>query len=249
MTMRVQIDAGGIGEIRAETFVIPIARHGESPSKLPQGLSSIDRRMGGRLSDTLAAGDFKAGAGDRLAIYGPRDGDIVRCILLGLGEAEKVDDEALRALGGRAGREAVRSNVGRVALVIPPGHGLAADRSAQLVAEGAMLGAYRFDRYQTAKASKTSKGSKASKTPKPRLRSAYTRKARDLARIRAEVRKTVQIAESQILARDLSNEPPNAIYPESLAREARRMARAVGLRVAGWGRSWLSDRAACGPRV
>ena len=88
MTIRVQIAAGDVAKIKAESVIIPIARRGETPKRLPQGLSGIDRRMGGRLSDALAAGDFRAGVADRLVVYGPSDGDLVRCILLGQGEVE-----------------------------------------------------------------------------------------------------------------------------------------------------------------
>ena len=112
MTMRIQIDAGGASDVKADTVVIPITRRGESPSSLPQGLSGLDRRMGGRLSDALASGDFKAGVGDRLAIYGPRGGDLTRVIFLGAGEVDKLDDERIRELGGRVGRDASREGRG-----------------------------------------------------------------------------------------------------------------------------------------
>jgi leucyl aminopeptidase len=221
MTMRVQIAAGDVAKIKAESVIIPIARRNETPMRLPQGLSGIDRRMGGRLSDALAAGDFRAGVADRLVIYGPRDGDLVRCILLGQGESEKIDSDGLRALGGRVGRETNRPNMGRVALVVPAGAGMNPEKSASLLAEGAVLGAYKFDRYQTA--------ARKAKTGSP-LRIVYVRKVKSITNLRAELKQAVQVAESQILARDLSNEPPNSIYPESLARECRRMARSVGLR-------------------
>jgi len=225
MTLRIQIDAGNVADLKADTVVIPITHRGETPSVLPQGLSGLDRRMGGRLSDALASGDFKAGVGDRLAVYGPRDGDLVRCIFLGLGEAEKLDDSGLRALGGRVGRETVREGLGRVTLVVPPGPGLAPDRSVPLLAEGALLGGYKFDRYQNG-----GKTPKKGKGANPRLRIHYTRKLKGLTGLRASARRAAQIAESQVMARDLSNEPPNVLYPESLARDARKMARSVGLR-------------------
>ncbi len=225
MTIRIQIDAAGAGKLRGDTVVIPITRRGETPSGLPQGLAALDRRMEGRLSDALAAGDFKAGVGERLAVYGPRDGDLVRCIFLGLGEADKIDDNAIRDFGGRVGRETVRAGVGRVTLVVPAGPGLVPERSAPLLAEGALLGGYKFDRYQSA-----GNGAGKKRTANPRLRIHYTRKVKGLPPLRASARRATQIAESQIIARDLSNDPPNALYPESLARNARRMARSVGLR-------------------
>jgi leucyl aminopeptidase len=179
--------------------------------------------MGGRLSDALAAGDFKAGDGDRLVIYGPQGGDIVRCILLGLGESEALDDAAIRNLGGRVGREASGSNVGRSALIVAFGGRLTPESAASLLAEGALLGAYKFDRYKvkTLKPATNSPG---------RLQLAWTRPIKSLAKLRRELGQTVKVVESQLLARDLSNEPPNSIYPESLARECRKMARAVDLR-------------------
>lgn len=219
--MRVQIAAGDVTKIKADSLIIPIARRGESPNRLPQGLSGIDRRMGGRLSDALATGDFRANVGERLVVYGPRNGDLVRCILLGQGEAEAIDANGLRTLGGRVGRETHQPNIGRVALVVPAGVGLSPERSASLLAEGAVLGAYKFDRYQT-----TTNKRKTAST----LRIAYVRNLKSIATLRNDVKQAVQLAECQLMARDLSNEPPNSIYPESLARECRRMARSVGLK-------------------
>ena len=229
MTIRIQIDAGSVADLKADTVVIPITRRGETPSSLPSGLSSLDRKMESRLSDAIASGDFGAGAGDRLVIYGPQSSGPLRCVFIGMGEAEKIDDEAIRALGGRVGRETIRSGAGRVALVVPGGPGLSAERSVPLLSEGALLGGYKFDRYMS-KDAKKKQGDKAGTNPNPRLRIFYTRKVKSLSGLRASAKRAVQIAESQLLARDLSNEPPNVIYPETLAREARRMARAVGLK-------------------
>jgi leucyl aminopeptidase len=47
---------------------------------------------------------------------------------------------------------------------------------------------------------------------------------------REAARRGVVIAESQNVARDLSNQPPNVLSPEQLAAEARKVAREVGLR-------------------
>ena len=76
--MRVQLESGGLDRIAADTVVLPIIRRGETPRELPQGLTALDRRLGQRLSDALASGDFKANTGDRLAVYGPRGGGLVR---------------------------------------------------------------------------------------------------------------------------------------------------------------------------
>lgn len=226
MTMRIQIDAGNASEVTAETVVIPITRRDGAPKTLPQGLGALDRRIGGRLADALASGDFKASRGDRLVVHGPQDGDLVRVVLIGAGEADDLDDARLRELGGRVGREVARRAGERFALVVPGGAGLGPERAAPLLAEGALLGGYRFDRYKKSK--KKGKGGGTKK--RSRLQIVFVRKVAKLSALRASVKRVVQIAEGQIAARDLSNEPPNVIYPETLARECRKMARAVGLK-------------------
>ena len=210
MTMRIQIEAGGAGEVRADTVVIPVTRRGEPPTTLPQGLSGLDRRMGGRLADTLASGDFGGAAGDRQVVHGPRGGDLVRVIFLGLGEADDLDESRLREFGGRVGREAARDGNGRVVLILPPGAGLAPERAVPLLTEGALLGSYRFDRYKS--------GGRGKKSPTKRLRIVTVRRVKSLASLRSASKRAAQIAECQLMARDLSNEPPNALYPETLAR-------------------------------
>jgi len=225
--MRVQLESGGIDQIRAETVIVPTLRRGDTPRDVPQGLAPLDRLLSGRLADALASGDFKANAGDRLVIYGPRKGGLVRCVLLGLGEAESVEDHGLRELGGHVGREFKRSASDRIALIIPPASEIAAERSACLIAEGAVLGAYRFDRYLSKSKQAPTKNKKESATG--RLDLVYVRAPRSLATLRRKVAEAAEIARCQAVARDLSNEPPNVIYPESLAREARRIAREVGL--------------------
>lgn len=230
MTMRVQLESGGIDQIGAETTIVPIVRRGETPRDLPQGLAALDRLLSGRVADALASGDFKANSGDRLVVYGPRGRDLVRCVLLGLGEAESVDAAALRELGGHVGREFKRSSSDRIALVVPPVSELAAERSACLVAEGAILGAYRFDRYLSKKNGEDRKKGKAKRAAgSTRLDLVYVRPPRSLATLRRRVGEAVEIAGCQVVARDLSNEPPNVLFPDALAREARRMAREVGL--------------------
>lgn len=224
MTMRIQIESGGAADVKADTVVIPITRRGETPTQLPQGVGGIDRRMGGRLSDALASGDFAAAEGDRLAIYGPRDGDLVRVVFLGVGEADRIDDARLRLLGGRVGRETNREGSGRVALVVPSGPGLSPDRSVAALTEGALLGSYRFDRYKSADAKDKKKKKRSA------LRIVYARKVKSLTALRAAAKRAATIAECQMEARDLSNEPPNELYPDTLARAARRMAREVGLK-------------------
>ena len=140
---------------------------------------------------------------------------------MGAGEVDKLDDERIRELGGRVGRDASREGRGQVALIVPGGPGLTPESATALLTEGALLGSYAFDQYKTG-------GSKG--RGNPRLRILFARKVKGLSALRSSAKRAAAIAECQLIARDLSNDPPNVIYPESLAREARKMARSVGLK-------------------
>ncbi len=96
-----------------------------------------------------------------------------------------------------------------MAVVVPTLRRLRAPLVAQSLAEGVVLGGYRFDAYQEPK----------SDAPKP-VRSVgllFERLADRRAASAAATRGKV-LAESQNLARHLSNEPANALPPAVLAR-------------------------------
>lgn len=99
------------------------------------------------------------------------------------------------------------------------------------VHEGALLGGYSFDRYLK----------KKSKPPAVECAIPPSK----LAEVRREFADRTLVLEHVNLARDLLNEPPNAIRPESLAREFRKLGRASGLRVSVWDAARL-EKERCG---
>jgi leucyl aminopeptidase len=109
-----------------------------------------------------------------------------------------------------------------------PAAALSARDSAQAVAEGALLGTYRFDKYLK---EKNGKVVQALTVLEPDRRSAAA--ARDGVRIGRIT------AEATCLARDLVNEPANVVTPTFLARRAAEIAKAGGLTLR------VLDRAEC----
>src|SRR5262249_2959984 len=94
--------------------------------------------------------------------------------------------------------------------------------SCQALAEGAVLGGYRFDAYRE-KSEETA--SRVSSVALLVPRDQNLRASRDAAR------RGIIIADSQNAARELSNLPPNVLSPEQLAQEARTVARETGLAI------------------
>lgn len=148
---------------------------------LPQG-EALDARLGGFLRRALAEAGFKGEAGESLLLATPEG----HFLVFGLGED-------LRSTGGRLAQTLLRYAFPQV-LVEPL-------EDPYPLAEGLLLGAYRFDRYRE-------KGEE-------RALSLHLpgAEAAGLERVR-------KVAEGVYFARDLVNEPPNVLTPEALAEAA-----------------------------
>ncbi len=127
--------------------------------------------------------------------------------------------DAVRVLAARAVGHARDFGLSEVVF---PLLGVDGPRFAGTVAEGAVLGAYRFARYLK------TPGDPAS----PSVRIAVSAEA--LPEVRRSVGRAVRLAAEVNRARDLVNEPGEAVTPESLAGEARAVAAETGLEVQVW---------------
>jgi leucyl aminopeptidase len=137
-------------------------------------------------------------------------------LLVGLGDRDKVDAEAVRRATAVALRRAGRARraVTTLGQVLPDDP----DDAVRAVAEGANLGAYRFDKYKVA----TREDNAGEDGRLAELIVSMPEGAGgdlDAAVTRGEVR-----ARATNLARDLSNEPANSLHPEDLATAARQLA-------------------------
>lgn len=139
-----------------------------------------------------------------------------RFVLLGLGEKKSQSSVTARAFAGRALRAATADKAKTLALCLPDGF----EKKLRFVAEGLELGAYRFVKYLT-----------GDRRPKAELNKVTLLSA---ARPSAEGKKMVALGQAVArgvnLTRDLSNEPGNAIYPETLAHAAQAMCKEHKLR-------------------
>ena len=90
------------------------------------------------------------------------------------------------------------------------------------LAEGIILGAYKYDRYK-------------SKAKEPKLKeiyissSEYNNKEVDKAAIKRAINKGIETAQAVNLARDIVNTPPDDFYPKIMARVAKDIANNEGL--------------------
>jgi leucyl aminopeptidase len=113
------------------------------------------------------------------------------------------------------------SRAPRLGLVVPPFGAGAEAEGVQALAEGAVLASYHFDEYRDV----------GDEPPTAQAIALLVPRGRNLRAAREAARNGATIAESQNLARELSNQSPNVMSPEALAAEARRVGREVGVRV------------------
>jgi len=190
-------------------------------NKLTASAKAVDRKTRGAVKRALKASRFKGQAGRTLTLVAPAGTRLERLLLVGLGKPSGLDDNALQKAGG-AVYAALGTSGTRAATVLVDdvdGAALAADAMAVSMAEGAKLRSYRFDRYRT----------KPDKEDKPTLTALTLRcKGANTARAAFKIRESV--LDGVFLTRDLVTEPPNVLYPETLAKRAQELTK-LGVKV------------------
>jgi leucyl aminopeptidase len=216
--MQVSVAPRSAGDKPVGLFAAPTTQLDPKQWKVPSHWRTLDRQLGGSLAEVIATGDFCGKRSETLLLYGRKKGGPERILLIGLGAEEDVETGVLREAGMIAAAEAGRREASALAMALPAGRKLQSADALQAAAEGLVLGTYRYEHY------KSEKKKKALRRATLLLDRATPRDAR------ASIAAGVAIAESQNLARDLSNQPPCDLHPVAFAREARRVAREVGLR-------------------
>ena len=150
-----------------------------------------------------------------------------RVLLIGLGKGPLTDVEC-RLLAAKGARFANNVRAESISVAVPEG----VEGGERAVAEGLVLGAYRFTRYFT--------GDRIPKVALERgtvvVSGKVTKGSRDAVALGQRV------GEAVCVARDLINEPPNELFPEALANFASEIGKANGLKVTVLDKAALTKR-------
>jgi len=216
----VSLATASVLRLDTDVLVVPVLES-DGKAALDGAMTDVDRALGGHLHRAAAAEGFKGRADQLFQFHTQGRLPAARVVLVGLGPKERCTPEHLRQAAGRAVRSVLRTKAVHVVLQLPA----TADDAGALraAAEGALLGAYRFDRYRTTGAEE--RGTLG------RLTMALPPGVRRTDALAEALRLGVQVAQATNHARDLVNEPAAHLTPERLAEEARRVAHACGLRV------------------
>lgn len=203
----------------ADVLVIPLWQSAPLPDKGP--VAQLNDRLEGLLSDYLESGDFSASLNSTLLLRSRGALRSPRLLLVGLGDPTSFSADNLRQVSAVAVTTARKLGAAKVA-VLPPTCEISQSGIGEALAEGALLGLYRFKRYKTV----------AADDEKDELRELHilasggpVHQALSQGRDRGKI-----LADAVSMARDLINSPGNDVNPSVLAEAAKSIAKQTSLR-------------------
>ena len=202
---------------KADLLAVPVFSGGVAGP----GADAVAAKLGVKLKDLLETNKFRGELGDALMVptYGKLPAKQV--LFAGLGEKTKARAREIRKIGALVARRAGTAKT--IATTITQASRGSADESAGAFAEGYLLGSYRFDRYKA-----VNNGTKPNVVDTVSL---VTPKAADARKATKAIDRARVIADATTLARDLTNTPALDQSPQSLADEAKRIAKGTTLTV------------------
>ncbi len=185
---------------------------------LSRGAQAAD---GGQLGKAVAAARFDGEVGAIIELLAPAGSEASRLLVVGSGAAGVADRGAFERIGGSLAAKLITSGETKLTvdmtgvddIAIPPAE------AAARVAYGALLRAYRFDRYRT-----TMKPKQKPTLDEIVITGAAAGAEAAFARLKAT-------ADGVYLTRDLVSEPANIIYPESFVERARKELEGTGVEI------------------
>ena len=228
--MQIKVQAGDISAFRADAIVVNLFEGVTSPGG---GTGAVDQAMGGAISQLIEAGDIRGKSGEFTLIHSLGKVPAPRVVVAGLGKSSEFSVDKVRALSGDLARYLRRQRLKNVA-VITHGAGIAglpAEDCAAAIAEGTLLGLYRFLRHK-----------KAEEDGELESLALVEHDASKVPALERGVERGRILAEATNFCRDLANEPSNYLTPTEMADRAKDLAAEAGLQCEIYGPGWMSEK-------
>lgn len=196
----------------------------EKEKGLSKALGALDKQIGGQLSDVRKSAEFSGKPNQTTLLHLNNKLGAKRVLLVGLGTRETVTLERVRQAMGTAIKQAQRVKAKHIACVVPdvPKNTGRLDEVAQAMAEGLILGDYRFSEYFTDQSGDT------------KILSSCTLLAAtsgDQGPINAGAKRGQVLGEATCFVRDLCNHPANVMKPSRVVAEAKTIAKESKIRL------------------
>jgi len=216
--MKITVSTGGMETYRTEGAILLLF----DEEKLGKAAERVDKAFGGMISRLMKRGDFKARPGAVHLLYPAGHIPAERLLLAGLGKRGDFTLNRLRQALGKAA-PALRAAGATDFAVAVDELGQDSEEIGQAIAEGSLLGLYRFLKYKT-----TDENGRSKFIQKI---SVLTERGSTVKDLRKGVKTGEIIAESTAMVRDMVNSPAADMTPTIVAAKAREIARQFGLKI------------------
>ncbi len=216
--MKIDVLAGKIEKYKTDAAVIMLFEN-EKPGMVAE---RVDKALGGMISRLIKKGDFKPKRGAVHLLYPEGRIPAERLLLVGLGKRSEFTLNHVRQAAGKAA-PSLRSAGAQDITFIADGTGLDAEELGQALAEGSILGLYRFLKYKTDEENDRRKDI--------RTIILLTESAGAVTAMRKGVKAGEVIAGSTAMARDMVSSPPVDMTPGVIAGRAKEIAREFKLKI------------------
>jgi leucyl aminopeptidase len=220
--LEIRVEAGDITQLKADAIVVGLFEGIKTPGG---ATAAVDRAMDGAISRLIEDSEIKGKEGEVTVIHTLGRMPAARVAVVGLGKQEQFSLQKVRDVTATALRHLRRLGCQRVASVVlgAGAGGLEPQQCAQAMAEGAIMGLYRFRRYKADEDEREVQELTLVEMQQERLEA-----------LRRGVELGIILAQAANHARDLANEPANILTPVEMAQRAQQLAHDAGLECEVW---------------
>ncbi|HKP35305.1 MAG TPA: leucyl aminopeptidase, partial [Pyrinomonadaceae bacterium] len=212
--MDVRGSSQALTKVDAEALAVPVFKD-EKPDN--EFLKGLDKAVGGLISSVIKTEEFAAKEGETAYFHAPGGGlKARRLLLIGCGERKDYKARQVSQMAGSAARFLRSKNAKTIA--IAPRFEEDAEKAAQHVIAGAIMGLFEPDKYRTKE-----------KEEREIRRFEVVIDGADKGALQRGVDRGRIIGESVNFTRDLANEPGGFMTPTILAQKAKDVSKEFGL--------------------
>ena len=228
--MKITVVTGDIAQREGPAIVVNLFEGVTAPGG---ATGAVDRALDGAISRLIEQGEIKGKRGENTVIHTLGKLPAERAIVAGLGRQSDFDLDAVRSVSAQTCRHLRRIGIRSAATIVHGAGigGLDPRSSAQALAEGSVMGLYRFDKYK----SNDGTGTDLEELVLVEL---------DPSRLKAledGVGEGIELAEAANLCRDMVNEPANVMTPTRMSEVALEVAGEAGVRLEVLERSQMEE--------
>jgi leucyl aminopeptidase len=216
--VEIKVEKGDLAQHPAKAIIVNLFDGVTSPSG---GTGAVDKALDGAISQLIAEGEIKGKKSELTLIHTLGKLPTPRVLVVGLGKQADFSLDTIRDVTGTALRRLRNAGATTVATIVHGAGiaGLEPQACAQAIAEGALMGLYRFDRLKKPDEDKKHDDSVT-------LIESDDSK---LAALKRGVERGRILGQAANHARDMANEPANMLTPTAMADRAQTLTKDAGV--------------------